>query len=104
MDPESDCTYLEETEVRTMKAKKNARIVCTNDKEFWTTQKQFWRWVREGHVDMTSHGPLTGRFLGRRETLLVMIRHVLLDNACPNHKEEIVYRYSKLRPHVTKMH
>lgn len=85
-----------------VKVKKNARIICTNSKEFWTTQKQFWQWVREGHVDMTSHNPLTGRFLGRRETLLVMVRHVVLDNACPNHKEEILYRFSKLRPHVTK--
>ena len=32
-------------------AKKTARIVCTNDNEFWTTQKQFWLWVREGLVD-----------------------------------------------------
>ena len=85
-----------------MKVKKNARIVCNNNKDFWTTQKKFWQWVREGHVDMTSNYPLTGKFLGRRETLLVMVRHVLLDDACPNHKEEILHRYSKLRPQVTK--
>jgi hypothetical protein len=85
-----------------VKVKKNARILCVNNKEFWTTQKRFWQWVREGQVDLLSHQPLTGKFLGRRETLLVMVRHVVLDNACPNHKEEILYRYSKLKPHIAK--
>jgi len=63
------------------KAKKTARIICANDNEFWTTQKQFWKWVREGLVDVTGQRPLTGRFAGKREKLLVMIRHVILDNA-----------------------
>lgn len=84
------------------KGKKTARIVCTNDKEFWTTQRQFWVWVREGLVDVTGQNPLTGRFGGRREKLLVMIRRVVLDNACPEHKQEVLYKYSKLKPHVTK--
>ena len=82
--------------------KKTARIVCVNDSEFWTTQKQFWRWVREGLVDVTGQQPLTGRFGGRREKLLVMVRHVVLDNACPEHKQEALDRYSRLKPHTTK--
>ncbi|MCI0485273.1 MAG: hypothetical protein L0229_01485 [Blastocatellia bacterium] len=82
--------------------KKTAKIVCTNDKEFWTTQRQFWMWVREGLVDVTGQEPLTGRFGGRREKLLVMIRHVVLDEACPEHKQEVLHKYSKLKPHVTK--
>lgn len=82
--------------------KKTARIVCANEKEFWTTQKQFWIWVREGLVDVTSQQPLTGRFAGRRERLLVMVRHVILDNANPIHKQEVLDQYSKLKPHVTK--
>lgn len=85
-----------------MKAKKTARIVCANENEFWTTQKQFWQWVREGLVDVTGQNPLTGRFAGKREKLLVMIRHVLLDKGSPNHKEEVLDAYSKLKPHVTK--
>ena len=85
-----------------MKAKKTARIVCANDNEFWTTQKQFWRWVREGLVDVTGQRPLTGRFAGRREKLLVMVRHVILDSGAPNHKEEVLGSYGKLKPHVTK--
>jgi hypothetical protein len=85
-----------------MKTKKNARIICSDEKHFWTTQKRFWTWVREGLIDVVGHSPLTGRFLGRREKLIVMIRHVLLDNACPNHKEEVLYRYSKLKPHISR--
>jgi hypothetical protein len=85
-----------------MKAKKNARIMCANGKEFWTTQKRFWQWVREGLVDMTGNNPLTGRFLGTREKLFVMIRHVILDNGCENHKQEILKSYSRLKPHITK--
>jgi hypothetical protein len=85
-----------------VKAKKTARIVCANDNEFWTTQRQFWQWVREGLVDVTGQHPLTGRFGGKREKLLVMIRHVVLDNASPHHKQEVLERYSKLSPKVTK--
>jgi hypothetical protein len=83
--------------------KKNARIVCANDNEFWTTQKQFWLWVREGLVDVTGQHPLTGRFGGRREKLLVMVRHVILDNANPIHKHAVLDSYAKLPPHTTKM-
>jgi hypothetical protein len=83
--------------------KKNARIVCANDNEFWTTQKQFWLWVREGLVDVTGQNPLTGRFGGRREKLLVMVRHVILDNANPIHKQSVLDSYAKLSPHTTKM-
>ncbi|HVF91302.1 MAG TPA: hypothetical protein VNH22_14640 [Blastocatellia bacterium] len=82
--------------------KKNARIVCANDNEFWTTQKQFWKWVQEGLVDVVSQQPLTGRFGGKREKLLVMVRHVILDNASPEHKQEVLDKYSKLKPHVTR--
>lgn len=84
------------------KVKKNARIVCANDNEFWTTQRQFWAWVREGLVDVTGQNPLTGRFAGKREKLIVMVRHVLLDNASPNHKQEVLDSYAILKPHVTK--
>lgn len=83
--------------------KKNARIVCVNDNEFWTTQKQFWLWVREGLVDVTGQNPLTGRFGGRREKLLVMVRHVILDNANPIHKQSVLDSYAKLPPHTTKL-
>jgi hypothetical protein len=76
--------------------------VCANDNEFWTTQKQFWTWVREGLVDVTGQEPLTGRFAGKRERLMVMVRHIVLDNACPEHKHEVLQSFSKLAPPVTK--
>lgn len=82
--------------------KKTARIVCSNNNDFWATQKQFWAWVREGLVEVTSQRPLTGRFGGRREKLLVMVRHVVLDNAAPEHKHEVLRAYEKLPPHITK--
>ena len=85
-----------------MKAKKTARIVCVNENEFWTTQKQFWQWVREGLVDVTGQHPLTGRFGGKREKLLVMVRHVVLDSGSPAHKQEVLDTYTKLKPHVSK--
>lgn len=85
-----------------MKARKTAKIVCANENEFWTTQKQFWQWVREGLVDVTGQKPLTGRFAGKREKLLVMVRHVILDKGSPNHKQEVLGAYNNLRPHVTK--
>jgi hypothetical protein len=83
-------------------AKKTARIVCANDNEFWTTQKQFWQWVREGLVDVTGQRPLTGRFAGKREKLLVMVRHVILDKSNPHHKQEVLDTYNRLKPHVSK--
>jgi hypothetical protein len=85
-----------------VKAKKTARIVCANENEFWTTQKQFWTWVREGLVDVVGQQPLTGRFAGKREKLLVMVRHVILDKASPNHKDEVLDSYARLKPHVSK--
>ena len=91
-----------ESQTPKVKPKKTARIVCANDNEFWTTQKQFWQWVREGLVDVTGQKPLTGRFGGRREKLLTMVRHVILDNASPEHKESVLRSYSKLKPHVSK--
>ena len=91
-----------EAQIPKKRGKKTARIVCSNDNEFWTTQKQFWQWVREGLVDVTGQTPLTGKFGGKREKLLVMIRHTILDNACPEHKQEVLGSFARLKPHVTK--
>src|SRR5262245_45445658 len=90
-------------EVEKKKVKKNAKIVCASGGDFWTTQKQFWTWVREGLVDVTGQKPLTGRFGGKREKLLVMVRHVILDNANPIHKEVVLESYARLKPHISKM-
>ncbi len=51
---------------------------------------------------MTGQNPLTGRFGGKREKLLVMVRHVILDASSPHHKQEVLDTYARLKPHVTK--
>ena len=51
--------------------KRTALVVCAGDSTFWTTPGQFWRWVREGVVTYCGDDPLTGRFEGRREKLIV---------------------------------
>ena len=79
------------------KRKKTARVVCAASGEFWTTQRQFWRWVREGVVTHVGDRPLTGRFEGRRDKLVVMVNHVLLDDAAPNHKSEVLAGYGRRR-------
>jgi hypothetical protein len=81
------------------KAKKTARVVCANNNEFWTTQKQFWAWTREGIVTYISDSPLTGKFEGRREKLIIMVNHVLLDESVPDHRDSVLkaYDYKKVR-------
>lgn len=73
-----------------MPTKKTARIICNNEKEYWLTQKQFWNMVREGVVTQTDHNPLTGRFRGRDDQLLIMIEHTVLNKATPNHTSEVL--------------
>lgn len=70
--------------------KKNARIVCNNEKEFWITQKEFWKMVREGVVTQTENYPLTGHFRGRDDQLLIMIQHTIFNKATPYHTEEVL--------------
>ena len=73
-------------------------MVCARHNEFWTTQKQFWTWVREGIVTYLSDEPLTGKFEGRREKLLVLVNHVVLDESVPEHKAEVLHAYVYKKP------
>jgi len=73
-----------------MRVKKTALIVCNNNKEFWITQKQFWKMVREGVVVQTDNYPLKGRFRGRDDQLLIMISHTVLNKATPVHTSEVL--------------
>ena len=77
--------------------KKNARITTNNDLEYWITQKEFWNMVREGVVIQTGEFPLSGKFRGREDQLLIMIQHVVLNTATPMHTEEVLgsVRYKK---------
>jgi hypothetical protein len=68
--------------------KKTALVVCRNRKGFWTTQAQFWQWVREGVVVKTSDGPLTGAFVRENEELMILLSNTVLNLAYPNHIRE----------------
>jgi hypothetical protein len=70
------------------KAKKTALVVCRDRKEFWTTQTQFWQWVRDGVVVKTGDKPLTGAFNREHEELMVMLSNTVLNLARPNHMRE----------------
>ena len=70
------------------KKKNTARVICRDRKEFWTTQKQFWQWVREGVIVKTKDNPLTGTFLREHGELMVLISNTVLNLAHPNHMRE----------------
>ena len=70
------------------KKKKTALVICRDRKEFWTTQTQFWQWVREGIVFKTHDNPLTGAFKRDHEELLVLLSNTVLNLARPNHMRE----------------
>lgn len=68
--------------------KKNALIVCRDGKEFWTTQAQFWQWVREGIIIKAGDYPLKGEYVRANEEKDVVISNTVLNLACPNHLHE----------------
>ena len=70
------------------KRKRTALIICHDRKQFWTTQTQFWQWVRERKVAKLHDHPLTGRFLCEHEELLVLLSNTVLNLAHPNHLSE----------------
>ena len=46
--------------------------------------------LREGVVNQTGDFPLTGRFRGRDDQLLLLINHVVLNKATPIHTDEVL--------------
>lgn len=70
------------------KKKKTALVICRDRKEFWTTQSQFWQWVRDGIVMKTDDNPLTGSFKREHEELMVLLSNTVLNLAHPNHMRE----------------
>src|SRR5688572_5019721 len=68
--------------------KKTALVICRDRKQFWTTQAQFWQWVREGVVTKTGAQPLTGLFAREHEELMVLLSNTVLNLAHPNHMRE----------------
>lgn len=70
------------------KQKRTALVVCRDRKEFWTTQAQFWQWMRDGVIRKTSDQPLTGAFHREHEELLCVMSNTVLNLAHPNHVRE----------------
>lgn len=70
------------------KKKRNALVICLSGNQFWTTQSQFWQWVRDGVIVKTKDYPLTGKFFREHEELTVKISNTILNLACPNHLRE----------------
>ena len=78
----------EKKERKAKTKKRNARVVCRDGKEFWTTQKQFWQWVREGVVIKTADSPLRGEYAREHEELMVVVSKTVLNLARPRHMSE----------------
>lgn len=72
------------------KKKSTAKIVHRSGNNFWTTQKQFWAWVRSGIIEHTGDNPLKGIIVNDEEFKFVMRNHTILNLAAPNHLSEVV--------------
>ncbi|HXD31075.1 MAG TPA: hypothetical protein VN643_08160 [Pyrinomonadaceae bacterium] len=70
------------------KKRKTALVICRDRRQFWTTQTQFWQWVRDGIVVKTGDQPLTGEFHREHEELMVLLSNTVLNLAAPNHMRE----------------
>jgi hypothetical protein len=79
---------IKKTARKKKKKKKTALVVCRDRKQFWTTQTQFWQWVREGVVIKTGDQPLSGLYRREHEELLVLLSNTVLNLAHPNHMRE----------------
>jgi len=80
------------------KRKRTARILCKNRSEYWTTQAQFWQWVRDLKVVKLYHNPLTGKFIREDEETLAVINNAILNIANPNHLRETVLSRRFMKP------
>ena len=78
----------EKKDKKKKKKKRTALVVCRDRKQFWTTQAQFWQWVREGVILKTQDQPLTGVFRRDHEELMVLLSNTVLNLAHPNHMRE----------------
>lgn len=70
------------------KRKKNAKVFCQDGKTYWTTQAQFWQWVRDDVVVKVGDGPLSGKFIRANEEYNVVLSNTVLNLRCPNHLRE----------------
>jgi hypothetical protein len=71
--------------------KKNALVICRDGKEYWTTQDQFWQWVRERVIVKAGDNPLRGNLIRQNGEYDIVIANTVLNLACPNHLREALF-------------
>ncbi len=84
------------------KKKRTALVVCRNGKQFWTTQKQFWQWVRDYAVVKTCDYPLSGVFRHQDAENIILVRHTLLNVASPIHLSEVLLSQRQIKRKVKR--
>lgn len=72
------------------KRKRTALVICQNETQFWTTQAQFWQWVRELKVKKIQDNPLTGRFTIPDEESMIILSNTVLNLTNRNHVKEVL--------------
>jgi hypothetical protein len=80
-----------------IRKKRTALVICRDGKQFWTTQTEFWQWVREQIVVKTKDNPLTGFFRHEDAERFVLLNHTVLNLAAPNHLRESLLTRRLLR-------
>jgi hypothetical protein len=70
------------------KGKRSARVICQDKSEFWTTQPQFWQWIREHKVVKLHDSPLTGMFTNQDEPWMIYINNSIFNKKHRNHIDE----------------
>lgn len=88
MNNKEDKTEKKRKEKEQRKKKKNALVMCRDGRDYWTTQAQFWQWVRDNVVVKLGDGPLRGKFVRENEEYNVVISNTVLNLKCPNHLTE----------------
>lgn len=73
---------------RRKKKKHTALVISRTRKSYWTTQAQFWQWLRDGVIAKTGDNPLTGEFIRENEENFVLLQNTVLNLAHPNHLRE----------------
>ena len=77
--------------------KRTALVISHNGKQFWTTQTEFWQWVRDAVVVKTQDHPLTGIFRDESEELKVILSNTVLNLGAPNHLREAMLSRRKAK-------
>ncbi|HEX6124135.1 MAG TPA: hypothetical protein VFZ23_02060 [Pyrinomonadaceae bacterium] len=78
-------------ERRAKRKKNNALVLCHDGRQYWTTQKQFWQWLRDRVIVKEGDFPLRGRFIDSQQEKMVVIGTTVLNLGCPNHLREALY-------------